>query len=209
MSGPLTLLRRSAVVWAPVAVAEVAVQTALVASDPIPVASAVFIAVAVASLAALVAGVAITSRALALAASGAVVTWRASVSSGSSWLWASILVLLTALLAVVLPPLALLGVLKIIAIMPVASAGSPRVWRPIAHSIRAAPVRGVILGVVTLVVSVVVVVASLLLGFFVTGAASAVATWIVGCAAGLLLLAGATSYASRSSAVDRSGVKNT
>lgn len=58
--------------------------------------------------------------------------------------------LVTAVLAVLLPPLALIGVLLIVAIMPIAGRGSMRVWESVGAAIRVAPVRGVLLGLVTI-----------------------------------------------------------
>lgn len=211
MSGPLALLRRSAVVWGPTSVVVVAAQAALLLADPVPLDTVGFLALALISLVLVIAALAVSARALAIAASGARVTWRGVITreASASWAWAAILVLVTAVLVVLLPPLALIGVLLVIAIMPIAGRGSMRVWGPVGAAIRAAPVRGVLLGVVTILASVIVAVAALLLGFFVTGVASVLATWFLASVAGLKLLAGATSYASRSSAVDRSGVKNT
>lgn len=211
MSGPLTLLRRSAVVWGPTSVVVVTAQAALLLADPVPFDTVSFLALALLSLVLIIAAVAVSARALAVAASGARVTWRGVITreASSSWAWAAILVLVTAVLAVLLPPLALIGVLLIVAIMPIAGRGSMRVWGSVGAAIRVAPVRGVLLGLVTILSSVIVAVAALLLGFFVTDTTSVIATWFLASVVSLTLLAGATSYASRSSAVDRSGVKNT
>lgn len=211
MSGPLALLRRSAMVWAPTSVVLVAGQAGLVIADPVPLGTAGFLALGLISLVLIIAAVALSARALAVAASGSRVTWRGVLTreASSSWAWAAILVLVTAVLAVLLPPLALIGVLLIVAIMPIAGRGSMRVWGSVGAAIRVAPVRGVLLGLVTILASVIIAAAALLLGFFVTGTASVLATWFLASVAALKLLAGATSYASRSSAVDRSGVKNT
>jgi hypothetical protein len=211
VSGPLALLRRSAIVWAPTSVVVVAAQAALVLGDPVPLDTVTFLALALLSLVLVIAAVAVSARALAVTASGERVAWRGVITrdASSSWAWAAILVLVTAVLAVLLPPLALIGVLLVVAIMPIAGRGSMRVWGPVGAAIRVAPVRGVLLGFVTILASVLVVVAALLLGFFVTGVASVLATWFLASVTALKLLAGATAYASRSSAVDRSGVKKT
>lgn len=210
MTGPLALLRRSAVVWAPTSVVLVAVQTALVLADPVPLGTVGFLTLAAISLLLVVASLAASARALAVAATGERVLWRTVVSRAAapSWAWAGILVAVTVALAIVLPPLALIGVLLVVAIMPVAGRGTMNVWRSVGAAIRVAPVRGVLLGLITILACVIVAVAALLLGFFVTGVASVLATWFVASVTALTLLAAATSYASRSSAVERSGVKN-
>lgn len=49
MSGPLALLRRSAMVWAPTSVVVVAGQAGLVIADPVPLGTAGFLALALIS----------------------------------------------------------------------------------------------------------------------------------------------------------------
>lgn len=158
---------------AAIVVAHAAVQGLLVLGDPVPTGDLGFVALTVVSVVALI---------VATWAGLSVVT-RAWTVRGLAWVAAA--VVLTAVLSVLLPPLALVGLVLALFVVPASAAGDPLDGF---RAFRRTPVRHVlaILGVV--LACVVAWVAALLLGLLVTGVAASVATWLVFGVLGVLVL---------------------
>lgn len=158
---------------AAIVVAHAAIQCLLVLGDPVPAGDLGFAALTVASVVALI---------LATWAGLGVITgtWN---TRGLAWVTGA--VVLTAVLSVLLPPLALVGLVLALFVVPAGAAGDPLGGF---RAFRRTPVRHVlaILGVV--LACVVAWVGALLLGLLVTGVAASPATWLVFGVLGVLVL---------------------
>ena len=160
-------------VFVPVIVINAAVQAATVISDPVPAATVQFAALlAVSTLSVIVA--------IWLVFAGA----RAAVHEVRGWrarwlllLWAAISVVATVVASLIIGALAIVPLLAaLIVLSTVADGASPQTaFRGIAR----APLAYSVSLVVALVVIALCWVAALLLGFLVTGVASAFATWLL------------------------------
>jgi len=146
-----------------IVVANAVVQGLLILGDPVPAGDLGFVALALASVVALV---------LAAWAALGVLTgaWKLS---GLAWVAAAVLV--TSVLSVLLPPLALVGLVLALIVVPAGAAGNPLDGF---RAFRRTPVRHVLAILVVVVVCVMAWAVALLLGLLVTGVAASVATWL-------------------------------
>ena len=146
-----------------IVVANAVVQGLLILGDPVPAGDLGFVALALASVVALV---------LAAWAALGVLTgaWKLR---GLAWVAAAVLV--TSMLSVLLPPLALVGLVLALIVVPAGAAGNPVDGF---HAFRRTPVRHVLAILVVVVVCVMAWAVALLLGLLVTGVAASVATWL-------------------------------
>jgi hypothetical protein len=147
-----------------VIVVNAVLQALTVLGDPVPVGSVGFVASVVASAAVLILA---TWSALSLVAS----RWRVSLIG-----WVAGFVVLTAIVSVLLPWVAVLPIILGAIVLPSIAAGGP-----LSDGFRAygsTPVRHSLLVLLTVVAVVLGWVGALVLGFFVTGFAANVATWV-------------------------------
>jgi len=158
---------------AAIVVANAVIQGLLVLGDPVPAGDLGFVALAVASVVSLIlaawAGLGVLTS-----------TWTLR---GLAWVAAAVLV--TSVLSVLLPPLALVGVVLALIVVPAAVAGQPLDGF---RAFRRTRVRHVLAILVVIVVCVVAWVVALLLGLLVTGVAASVATWLLFGVLGVLVL---------------------
>ncbi len=182
-------------VHVPVVVGNAVVQALAVWPAATPAFSWVFILLAVASFVAFVASLALVAAQARASVDAAAFSWPSSALSFT----AAILVLITvaaSLLSALAVPLLLLATLIV---LPGAAA---QPWRPFAgfRVFATAPLRAILLAVLTLVVVGLLWVVALLLGLLVTGFFGAGFTWLVFGVVGVLLVAGWTALAARASA---------
>lgn len=177
------LLGRTWRLWVPVVVVNTALQALLVAPFVTPAASVAFVALVVAALAGVVASVALVAAA-----------FRSALGCGGRWPtwgeWLAVLLLTVAVSAsslvaawLVIPALA------VAAIMLPAVFGVPQRTAWGFGLFARAPLRGILLTLVTLALAAVLWFAALMFGFFVTGWVGAALTWLVFGLVGVLVLA--------------------
>lgn len=177
------LLGRTWRLWVPVVVVNTALQALLVAPFVTPAASVAFVALVVAALAGVVASVALVAAA-----------FRSALGCGGRWPtwgeWLAVLLLTVAVSAsslvaawLVIPALA------VAAIMLPAVFGVPQRTAWGFGLFARAPLRGILLTLVTLALAAALWFAALMFGFFVTGWVGAALTWLVFGLVAVLVLA--------------------
>ena len=167
------LLGRTWRVWVPVVVLNTAVQALLVVPFVTPAASVVFVLLAHASLAGVVASVALVAAA-----------FRSALGAGKRWPswgeWIAVLLLTVAVSASALVASWLvIPALAVAAIMLPAVFGIPQRTAWGFGLFARAPLRGILLTLMTLALVAVLWFAALMFGFFVTGWVGAALTWLV------------------------------
>ena len=167
------LLGRTWRVWVPVIVLNTAVQALLVVPFVTPAASVVFVLLAHASLAGVVASVALVAAA-----------FRSALGAGKRWPswgeWLAVLLLTVAVSASALVASWLvIPALTVAAIMLPAVFGVPQRTAWGFGLFARAPLRGILLTLMTLALVAVLWFAALMFGFFVTGWVGAALTWLV------------------------------
>ena len=167
------LLGRTWRVWVPVVVLNTAVQALLVVPFVTPAASVVFVLLAHASLAGIVVSVALVAAA-----------FRSAVGDGKRWPswgeWLAVLLLTVAVSASALVASWLvIPALTVAAIMLPAVFGVPQRTAWGFGLFARAPLRGILLTLMTLALVAVLWFAALMFGFFVTGWVGAALTWLV------------------------------
>ncbi|WP_375236590.1 hypothetical protein [Microbacterium schleiferi] len=167
------LLGRTWRVWVPVVVLNTAVQALLVVPFVTPAASVVFVLLAHASLAGVVASVALVAAA-----------FRSALGAGKRWPswgeWLAVLLLTVAVSASALVASWLvIPALTVAAIMLPAVFGVPQRTAWGFGLFARAPLRGILLTLMTLALVAVLWFAALMFGFFVTGWVGAALTWLV------------------------------
>lgn len=167
------LLGRAWRIWVPVVVLNTAVQALLVVPFVTPAASIVFVLLALASLAGVVASVALVAAAFRSAVAG---SWR-----WPSWgEWLAVLLLTVAVSASALVASWLvIPALAVAAVMLPAVFGVPQRTAWGFGLFARAPLRGILLTLMTLALVALLWFAALLLGLFVTGWVGAALTWLI------------------------------
>lgn len=170
-------------VWVPAVVLNTAVQALLVVPFATPAASVVFVLLALASLAGVVASVALVASA-----------FRSALGGGRRWpTWGEWLAVL--LLTVAVSASALVASWLVILALAVAAIMLPAIFGvPLRTAwgfglFARAPLRGILLTLMTLALVALLWFAALMLGFFVTGWVGAALTWLVFGVVGALVLA--------------------
>jgi hypothetical protein len=177
------LLGRTWRVWVPVVVLNTAVQALLVVPFVTPAASVVFVPLALASLAGVVASIALVA-----------VAFRAALGGGSRWPtwgeWIAVLLLTVAVSASALVASWLvIPALAVAAIMLPAVFGIPQRTAWGFGLFARAPLRGILLTLMTVALVALLWFAALMFGFFVTGWVGAALTWLVFGLVGAFILA--------------------
>ena len=177
------LLGRTWRMWVPIALLNTVLQALLVVPFATPAASVVFVLLVLASLAGVVASVALIAAALrsALAGSRRWPTWGE---------WLAVLLLTVAVSASALVAAWLvIPTLAVAAIMLPAVFGVPQRTAWGFGLFAQAPLRGVLLTLMTLALAALLWFAALMFGFFVTGWVGAALTWLVFGLVGVVVLA--------------------
>ncbi len=177
------LLGRAWRVWVPVALLNTAVQALLVVPFATPAASVVFVLLALASLAGVVASVALIGAG-----------YRAALGGGRRWPtwgeWLAVLLLTVAVSASALVASWLvIPALAVAAILLPAVFGIPQRTAWGFGLFARAPLRGILLTLMTLALVALLWFAALMFGFFVTGWVGAALTWLVFGVVGAFILA--------------------
>ena len=178
--------------WMPVVIGNAAVQAATTVPFATPAVGAVFLALAVVSLLALVVSVVLVLSQSAASAAG--VHWRAP--SRRLWIAGAAAVLVTGVAAVVLAPLLLLSTTAALIMLPAIAAGAGAFtgFRVFA----AFPLHAIGLTIISILALLLLWLGALLSGFFITGALSAALTWLVLGSVGVVLAASWTTLVRRS-----------
>lgn len=178
-----TLLGRTWRVWVPVVALNTVVQALLVVPFATPAASVIFVLLALASLAGVVASVALVAAAFRSALAG---SWR-----WPTWgEWLAVLLLTVAVSASALVASWLvIPALAVAAIMLPAVFGVPLRTAWGFGLFARAPLRGILLTLTTLALVALLWFAALMFGFFVTGWVGAALTWLVFGLVGAFILA--------------------
>lgn len=177
------LLGRTWRLWVPVVVVNTALQALLVVPFATPAVSVVFVLLALASLAGVAAGVALVAA-----------SFRAALGGGarrpSSGEWLAVLLLTVAVSASALAAAWLvIPAVAVAAFMLPAVFGTPQRTAWGFGLFARAPLRGILLTLVTLALAAALWFAALMFGFFVTGWVGAALTWLVFGLVGVLVLA--------------------
>lgn len=188
------VIAASARVWVPTALALTAAQTLLVWGDPVPSGVPLFVAAAIASGLAFALALGLVARAMSDAAAGTPVRWRDVTRPHWAFWWALVSVVLAVLLSVLSPYLSVIGIILGLMIMPPAASGQVTAPRAALRAVKKSPGRFILLTLVVVIVWVLSAVGMLVLGLFVTGAASVAATWLVLALVGVVVLAAWTRF---------------
>lgn len=178
------LLARTWRVWVPVVLTNTVVQALLVAPFVTPAASVPFVALVLAAIAGIVGGLALVGASLRAALAGS----RAGLPS-----WIETLAVLLLVLAV--SGSALVAAWLVIPAIAIAAIMLPAVFGIAGRSawgfaiFARAPLRSILLTVLTLALAALLWFAALMLGFFVTGWVGAALTWLAFGVVGALVLA--------------------
>ncbi|HBS09663.1 MAG TPA: hypothetical protein DEA69_12825 [Microbacterium sp.] len=177
------LLGRAWRVWVPVALLNTAVQVLLVVPFVTPAASVVFVLLALVSLAGIVVSVALVAAA-----------FRSALDAGRRWpTWAEWLAVLLLTVAVSASALTaswlVIPALAVAAIMLPAVFGVPQRTAWGFGLFARAPLRGILLTLMTVALVALLWFAALMFGFFVTGWVGAALTWLVFGLVGAFILA--------------------
>lgn len=177
------LLGRAWRVWVPVALLNTAVQALLVVPLTTPATSVVFVLLALGSLAGVVASVALVAAA-----------FRSALGAGRRWPtwgeWLAVLLLTVAVSAsAVVASWLVIPALAVAAIMLPAVFGVPQRTAWGFGLFARAPLRGILLTLLTLALVALLWFAALMFGFFVTGWVGAALTWLVFGLVGAFILA--------------------
>lgn len=180
----IAILGRTWAVWIPAVLIGAVIQALLVAPFVTPGASWAFVALTAAALAALVTQLTVVGGAYRAALDGARFGWP----RGIAWLGILALVVAVALAAVASPWLVIPAATIALVILP-AILGVPGRHAGGFTLFRRAPVRALLLTLVSLILVALAWLASLLLGLFVTGWVGAGLTWLLYGLIGVILVA--------------------